>query len=188
MGPYELLQRIVEVLERLHIPYLVTGSVAAMAYGEPRLTNDIDIVAAVKEGHISELISAFPESEFYISADMIRDAIRHRSQFNIIHPSSGLKVDIIIPGESAFDKSGFGRVRRISPSESYQANFASPEDVIIIKMECYRDGGSEKHLRDITGIMMISGSTIDEDYISDWANKLGIIEIWEAVKKRIGKS
>ncbi len=45
MGPYELLGNIVLILERLKIPYLVTGSMASMAYGEPRLTNDIDIVA-----------------------------------------------------------------------------------------------------------------------------------------------
>lgn len=63
MGPYELLERIVLVLDRLHIPYLVTGSVAAMAYGEPRLTNDIDIVAAVEESHIPSLIAAFPSTK-----------------------------------------------------------------------------------------------------------------------------
>ena len=50
MGPFELLQNIVEILERLQVPYLITGSVAAMAYGESRLTNDIDIVADIKEG------------------------------------------------------------------------------------------------------------------------------------------
>jgi hypothetical protein len=75
MGPYELLERIVLVLDRLHIPDLVTGSVAAMAYGEPRLTNDIDIVASVEGRHIPGLIAAFPSEEYYISEDMIREAI-----------------------------------------------------------------------------------------------------------------
>lgn len=86
MGPYELLQRIVETLERLHVPYLVTGSVAAMAYGEPRLTNDIDIVASIEERHVAGLVAAFPPDEFYISEQMIREAIRRRLRFNIIHP------------------------------------------------------------------------------------------------------
>src|SRR3989304_5258952 len=99
MGPYELLGHIVEILERLQIPYIVTGSIASMAYGEPRLTNDIDIVADVEEKHISGLLEAFPPNEFYISEDMIRDAIRRKSQFNIIHPASGLKIDIIIDGK-----------------------------------------------------------------------------------------
>jgi len=187
MGPYELLQKIVEVFERLQIPYLVTGSVAAMAYGEPRLTNDIDIVAAIEERHIASLITEFPEKEFYISDEMIREAIRHQGQFNIIHPTSGLKIDVIIRQNTPFDASRFKRVRRIYPAETYEANFAAPEDVIIKKMEYYKEGGSEKHLRDITGILKISGEEVDRNYISEWSQRLGLTEIWEAVLKRVGK-
>jgi hypothetical protein len=66
-----------------------------------------------------------------------------------------------------------------------KANFASPEDVIIKKMEFYREGGSEKHLRDITGILKISVKEVDLDYITQWANQLGLIEIWDAVQKRL---
>ncbi len=124
MGPYELLQRIVEVLDRLDIPYLVTGSVAAMAYGEPRLTNDIDIVAAIEERHIAGFMEAFPPDEFYVSEEAIREAIRRRLQFNVIHPSSGLKIDIILRKGTPFDVSRFSRLRRIKPAESYAANFA----------------------------------------------------------------
>jgi hypothetical protein len=72
MEPLDLLQRIVEVFERLQIPYMVTGSIAAMAFGEPRFTNGIDIVAGISERHITGLISAFPSGEFYISEEMIR--------------------------------------------------------------------------------------------------------------------
>ena len=185
MGPFELLQKIVEVFEQLQIPYLVTGSVAAMAYGEPRLTNDIDIVAAIDERHIGGLLTAFPADEFYISEDMVREAIHHHGQFNIIHPASGLKVDVIIKKNTLFDISRFRRMQRIYPAESYQANFAAPEDVIIKKMEYYREGGSEKHLRDITGILKISGKLIDRDYISEWAQHLGLTEIWAAVQRRL---
>lgn len=185
MGPYELLEKIVSVLEGFRIPYLVTGSVAAMAYGEPRLTNDIDIVAAIEEHHIRGLTAAFPPDEYYISDEMIREAIRHQNQFNIIHPSSGLKVDVIIRRDTPFDASRFSRVRRIHPAETYEANFAAPEDVIIKKMEYYKAGGSEKHLRDITGILKISGDEVDSQYIAQWAVRLGLVEIWEAVLKRL---
>ncbi len=184
MGPFELLYKVVEIFERLQIPYLVTGSVAAMAYGEPRFTNDIDIVAAIKDQHIQALLVAFPAEEYYIDADMIREAIQQGRQFNIIHPASGLKVDVMIKRDTAFDESRFSRVRRIQPAESYQANFAAPEDVIIKKMEYYRQGGSEKHLRDITAILKISGESVDWDYISLWAERLGLTEIWDALKKR----
>lgn len=187
MGPYELLQKVIEAFEKLDIPYLVTGSVAAMAYGEPRLTNDIDIVAAIEERQIPGLLTAFPEHEFYISAEMIVEAIRHRSQFNIIQPSSGLKVDVMIRQNTPFDASRFQRARRIHPAENYDANFAAPEDVIIKKMEFYKNGGSEKHLRDITGILKISGTEIDRAYIAAWAKTLALTVIWEAVLQRLGQ-
>ena len=91
---------VVEAFERLQIQYLVTGAIASVAYGEPRLTNDIDIVAAMQEKYISGLLEAFPSHDFYVSEEAMTDAIRHQGQFNIIHPSSGLKVDVIIRNDS----------------------------------------------------------------------------------------
>ena len=185
MGPYELLEKVVKAFDRLRITYLVTGSVASMAYGEPRFTNDIDIVAGIGEEHIDGLVEAFPAEDYYISADMIRQAVRQPGQFNIIHPASGLKIDVIIRRDTPFDRSRFGRRRRISPAESYEADFAAPEDVIIKKMEYYREGGSEKHLRDITGILKTADAGVDLEYISRWSDRLGLTEVWDAVKKRL---
>lgn len=182
---FELLQKVVEVFERLQIQYFVTGAIASAAYGEPRLTNDIDIVAGMREEHISGLLEAFPLHDFYVSEEAITDAIQHQGQFNIIYSSSGLKVDVIIRKDTEFDRSRFSRIRRIQPAESYQANFASPEDVIIKKMEYYKEGASEKHLRDITGIIKISGETLDRDYIAYWAGQLGLTEIWDAIQRRL---
>lgn len=174
-----------EVLERLHIPYLVTGSVASMAYGEPRLTNDIDIVAEIRFEQIRELMAAFPEPEFYVSEDMIREALGTLGQFNIIHPASGLKIDVIIRRHTPFDTSRFGRKKRLRPAEEFEADFAAPEDVILKKMEYYKEGGSEKHLRDITGILRVSGVDVDRPYIASWAERLGVREIWEAILRRL---
>jgi hypothetical protein len=184
MELFEVLQKIIEVFEKLSIPYLVTGSVASMAYGEPRLTNDIDVVADISLSHIPGLVAAFPKEEYYIDEEMIQQAINQIGQFNIIHPASGLKVDVIIKQDAPFDQSRFERARKIFPG-AYQADFASPEDVIIKKMEYYKLGGSEKHLRDIAGIFKISGESLDRDYISRWADELGLNEIWEAVKRRL---
>jgi hypothetical protein len=185
MELYELLARVVETFQRLRVPYFVTGSVASMAYGEPRLTNDIDIVADIQETHIAGLLAAFPPDEFYLSEDAVREALRGKGQFNIIHPGSGLKVDVIIRKETPFDHSRFARVRAIRPAESYEAAFASAEDVILKKMEFYREGGSDKHVRDITGILKVSGNVIDEAYIEEWTDRLGLRAIWDAIKRRL---
>lgn len=188
MELYDLLAQVVETFERLHIPYLVTGSVASMAYGEPRLTNDIDVVAEIRESHISGLLAAFPPDSFYLSGDAVRAAIRTQGQFNIIHPRSGLKVDVIVRKETPFDRSRFARARTLRPAESYEATFSSAEDVIIKKMEFYREGGSEKHLRDITGMLKVSGDEIEEAYIVEWADRLGLRSIWDAIKQRLNEA
>lgn len=185
MELYELLQRVVETFDRLQIPYLVTGSVAAMAYGEPRLTNDIDIVVGVENRHIAGLLVAFPPDAFYLSEEAIQEAIRAEGQFNIIHPGSGLKVDVIVRKKTPFERSRFTRSRIVRPADTYAAAFASAEDVIIKKMEYYREGGSEKHLRDIAGILKISAGEIDETYIVEWADRLGLRPIWDAIKRRL---
>ena len=52
-------------------------------------------------------------------------------------------------------------------------------------MEYYREGGSEKHLRDIAGIMKISASEIDEHYIGEWADRLGLRAVWDAMLQRL---
>jgi len=186
MGLYELLQQVITAFEELNIDYIVTGAVASMAYGEPRLTNDIDIVADIKIEQVIFLERYFPHEEFYFDVEMVREAIIHQSQFNIIHPGSGIKVDVILYQDTDFDRSRFSRSKRIQLAEGYQANFAAPEDVIIKKMEYYKEGGSDKHLRDITGILKISGSDVDREYIITWAKKLGLMKIWEAVEARVG--
>jgi hypothetical protein len=59
--------------------------------------------------------------------------------------------------------------------------------VIIKKMEYYKEGGSEKHLRDIAGILKISGEAVDKNYIADWTRQLGLTEIWDAIQRRLGE-
>ncbi len=185
MELYELLEHVVLTFERLQIPYLITGSVAAMAYGEPRLTNDIDLVAAIETKHIAAMVAAFPAPSFYLSDEAIRAAIAAQTQFNIIHPTAGLKIDVMVRKDTPFDRSRFARARTLRPSESYPAAFASAEDVIIKKMEYYQEGGSDKHLRDITGMLKISGQDIDQAYISEWADRLGLRQIWDMIQQRL---
>src|SRR3954463_9300151 len=80
-------------------------------------------------------------------------AVSRRGQFNITPPTSGLKVDMMVPAESPFNRSRFARAKAVRPSPDFDAIFSSAEDVILKKMEAYREGGSEKHLRDITGVL-----------------------------------
>jgi len=188
MELHELLKYVINAFEKLRIRYFITGSIASMFYGEPRFTNDIDVVADIKKDHIHALLKLFPKDEFYLSDDAIRDAIIDQHQFNIIHPASGLKIDIIIAKGDDFDESRFKRIKRVSPVEETHANLASPEDVIIMKMRYYKEGESEKHLRDITSLLKISGDKIDMAYIEYWAKNLDLLDIWNAILQRLKKT
>ena len=182
MEPSELLGLLVEKLDRLKLPYFVTGSMATIIYGEPRFTNNIDVVIELSAADARPLWQCFPASDFYISEVAVQTAIKDRHQFTIIHPSSGLKVDVMVPVNSEFNKSRFQRRREIEISKGTKVWFAAPEDVIIKKLDYYQQCGSEKHVRDILGVLKVQGDKIDSDYIRDWASKLNLLKTWEAVR------
>ncbi len=186
MTQAELLRYLVEVLEGVGIDYMISGSQASIYYGEPRLTIDIDVVADINPGHVGPLLERFPSPDFYLSEHAVREALARRGQFNIIHSTSGVKIDVVLPKNTAYDGVEFSRRRRQPLLPGRDAYFARPEDVILYKMIYFREGGAERHLRDIAGMLRISGPDIDTAYIDGWARELGLTEIWEAVRRRAG--
>ena len=184
MEPNELLKRLSQTLDRLKIRYLVTGSMATIAFGEPRFTNDIDVVIDLRASDVPEFCDAFAMPEFYLSEPAVREAVRDRRQFNIIHPASGLKIDCIIPKDEDFERSRQSRGVRLPVGSGVEITFASAEDVIIRKLQYYSQGGSDKHLRDIAGVLKIQGERIDRDYIAMWADRLSVREIWELILEK----
>jgi hypothetical protein len=110
--------------------------------------------------------------------ESIQRALRRRTSFNLIHPSSGLKVDFMVAEESSFNESRFRRVQKVRTGVGDPVPFASPEDVILKKLEFYREGGSKKHLRDIAGVLRTSEG-VDREYIEHWAEILGVLAEWQ---------
>jgi hypothetical protein len=181
----DLLKQLTKTFDALGIPYLVTGSMATIAYGEPRLTNDIDVVAVLTLTQVAALCAAFPDPEYYCSAAAAEQAVRERFQFNILHPASGLKVDVIVATDSAFDRSRFSRGVRLPAGADYEVSFAAPEDVIIKKLQYFREGGSEKHLRDIVGVLKVQADRIDRVYLADWIARLDLGGEWALIEERL---
>jgi len=184
MEQSELLRHASDVCENLGLAYLVTGSTATIAYGEPRFTNDIDIVVDLLLDKVAAFCAGFPSDQFYCSESAVREAVGRQEQFNVLHPASGLKIDFIVMTNSEFDQSRRQRSRRLGVLPGREVAFASPEDVIIKKMAFYLEGGSEKHLRDIAGVLRIQGEAIDRAYISLWTSKLGLDDVWRQILER----
>lgn len=181
MVPFiEIFQNAIRRIESANIDYMIVGSIASMVYGEPRLTRDMDIVIDVGPQDARKFEQLFTQPEYYCPPiEVVNDEIQNRGQFNLLHPSSGLKIDVIIKKVTAFDNSRFSRIQRTELWEGFSANLASPEDVIIKKLEFYRDGRSEKHIRDIRGI--IANMHIDNKYLQEWISKLHLENEWAKI-------
>lgn len=176
----ELTARVACSLERVGVNYFVTGSFASMIYGEPRTTNDIDIVVLVKLGEVHPLLAEFPQPEFYLDEHALREAMAQETQANIIHVPTGLKIDLMHPPRTPYNTERFRRARA-RPLLGHKVRFAAPEDVILMKLVYYLEGASEKHLRDIATMLRVSHESIDRNYIEHWAPTLGVSEAWKTV-------
>jgi len=184
MGQSELLIYLCNHLGALGVRYLITGSQATIAFGEPRFTVDIDVVVELKPSQVDAFIGGFPEEEFYLSRAAVQQAIDEAGMFNVIHPASGLKIDVMIPDHSEFDQTRLNRGVRISLTESCEAVFTSPEDIILKKMEWHQLGGGERHLMDIAGVIRVQGERLDQDYIAEQVDNLNLQEVWLSIRNR----
>jgi hypothetical protein len=181
----EFLKTVVGILEAQKVDYMIVGSIASAAYGEARFTNDVDVVIDLNEIQAAGLCNAFPPDDFYVSRSAALEAVRLKRQFNVIHPASGNKVDFMIARLDPWGRAQLARRHQRHILPDCLAYAASPEDIILAKMIYYREGKSEKHTRDITGILKISGDEIDREYISEWAERLDLNAIWEMILSRV---
>lgn len=185
MEQSDVVRKVINILETQQLPYMLVGSLASGVYGEPRLTQDIDVVVALPVTNVEALCAAFPSPEFYVSLAAARQAATHGGQFNIIHPTSGNKVDVMIARRDAWGRSQLARRRQELIFPELPGFVASPEDVIIGKMLYYQEGGSEKHLRDILAMLQVEGERIDRDYIQVWSQSLGLDDVWQTILGRL---
>jgi len=181
----ELLRYLVESLEGLGLEYMIGGSHAAMYYGEPRLTRDVDVVVTLSQERLPALLERFPPGDFYVDADAAREAVDSSGQFNIIHPGSGQKIDVYINPDTPYDQVRLARRHQLPLAPGVAAYFARPEDVILFKL-LYARAGGDLHLRDVLGIIRVSGADLDERYVIEWADRLGVKEAWERLRRQSG--
>jgi hypothetical protein len=182
----DLVEAFILPLEGAGLPYVVTGSVAAMAYGEPRLTNDIDMVLEISESSVSILESAFPEPDYYrppTELILIEVARSQRGHFNLIHNESMLKADVYLAAGDPLHRWALMNRRRIDLG-GVEGSFAPPEYVILRKLQFHKEGGSAKHIGDIRAMLAESKSEIDMSFIAVEAGKLGVEDVWSSILSR----
>ena len=178
--PIQITHRIAQELERLEIRYFIGGSLASSLHGIPRATNDVDMVAAITYDHIPPLVKAL-ETEFYIDAEMIRDAIERQSSFNIIHLATMFKVDIFVWKSDIASQQEMKRRGQYQVSEIPQQTLflASAEDVIVHKLYWYQLSGgvSERHWTDVLGVLQVQADQLDYPYLKQAAQQRGVYDL-----------
>jgi len=149
------------------------------------MTADADIVAALQAKHVAPVIDAL-KTTFYVSEPMILEAIRNESCFNLIHLATMFKVDIFVAKTNPFRLSALSRVRRdvLGDAEPFGINLASPEDVVLAKLNWFREGGaiSERQLSDVRGVLRLQAKSLDWNYLRLWAEKLNVADLLDQVK------
>ncbi|HUV88842.1 MAG TPA: hypothetical protein VMY80_04255 [Anaerolineae bacterium] len=170
----------INVLERLDIPYMVVGGFAAIFYGEPRLTLDVDIIVDIKWHHIAPFIQAFPIPDYYVSEEGIRDSLRRRYPFNVIQPTTGAKVDLVPLPHDPLTQAAFRRRQRLEYDEfGHSAIFITPEDIVLAKLIAFREMESDKHLRDARGVLITQWGTLNIKAIRRGAHAAGVLDQFE---------
>ena len=180
---FPALDPVVSAFAKIGILYYIGGSISSSIHGIPRTTMDIDIIADIKQEHVEALYLSL-EPGYYIDKDMIREAIRHHSSFNIIHFDSMMKIDIFVLKEREFDREAFKR-KKLEMQDIDGSRFkyfiSSPEDIILSKLEWFKMGGevSERQWRDIVGVLKVQGNNLDMEYLQKWIDRLHFSDLWK---------
>jgi hypothetical protein len=172
---------VLAVLEGLGVRHFVGGSDASSAHGVARASLDVDVVAELEPAHVARVVAALRD-EYYVDAARVRTAVDGRRSFNLIHLATMFKVDVFVSRQRPFDLSAFARVGQETLGQELESRtipLASAEDVLLAKLEWYRDGGeeSERQWTDVLGLARVGRGTLNVVYLRHWAALLGVVDL-----------
>lgn len=180
------LKLVLEALEASQVQYLIGGAVAAWAWGEPRATQDLDIVINLPIKMVSRFSKELEKRDMLVPADIILDTMledRADIPLNVIHMYSGLKADLYLMREGdPLRKSAFKRRLLVDYGPPIGEVYVhSPEDLILYKLMYLGLSGQPKHARDISAILRSKQGQLDFGYIEEWVDQLGLGSVWEEI-------
>jgi len=162
---------------------MLTGSLASSMYGIPRATNDIDFVIAPIREELFTLARLFYEANLYFPRERIDPAFENRTELNVIDFSNGWKADLILRKNREFSFTEFRR-REEATVEGIHLHVATPEDMVIAKLEWCAISPSERQIGDVVGILQVQRENLDIEYITRWVEALGLAEQWDEARRR----
>lgn len=168
-------------LDALGVAWVIGGSIASSVHGEPRSTQDVDMVVALIRRHVTPFAKAIGR-DYYVDVDAMRVAVTSGASFNAVHFASAIKVDFFVAGDDPFEAERLRRRQRIeTPSGLLYVDTA--ELTLLRKLEWYRRRGevSDGQWRDVQAIARIQGDRLDLEHMRLWAPRLGVTDLLERV-------
>jgi hypothetical protein len=179
----DLIRLFVVPLNALDVPYMVTGAVASAVYGEPRFTRDLDLVLALRPSDAGRFAGAFSADAYYVPPREViaEEASRARhGHFNVIHHETALKADCYLAAGDPLH--GWALERRVRVDVGRVPVWLAPiEYVIVRKLQWHGEGGADRHLEDIRGMLRVSGDAVDRGALDAWTDRLGLSASWGQV-------
>ena len=168
-------------LDLVGLDWVIGGSIASSVHGEPRATQDVDIVVGLRAREVNSLVEAL-DRDYYVDADAVRDAVTAASSFNAVHYMTALKVDFFVAGDDPFEAERLAHRQRIEMPDGF-LYVDTAEHTLLRKLEWYRRGGeaSERQWRDVQAIVRIQGDRLDRDRLRLWAGRLGVTDLLQRV-------
>jgi len=176
-------------LERSGVDYFLGGSLASSFQGEPRATNDVDLVVDLTEPSVPPFVAALG-SDFDVDQEALRRAARERGSWNIIHVPTVTKIDLFMRRDEPFDRSEFVRREWVEVRDGKRLYVKSAADTVLRKLLWYRSGGcvSDRQWRDLVEVLRHSLAQRDAAYLDEWAGRLGLLDLLARARGESGGS
>ena len=183
LQPTDVLSVFAPRLRAAGVEWMVAGGVAAIAYGEPRFTQDLDVVLALEAVDAARLANCFPHEQFYcppveaLAEEAGRPAFGH---FNLLHLATDARADVYLAGDDPLARWGLAHRRAVTVM-GLEVPMAPPEHVILHKLAFRKAGASERHLRDVRSMLRALGDSVDVGALELEARSLGVHGEWQAM-------
>lgn len=177
MSVAEVFQRITEALQSAKIDYMLAGSFASTGYSSPRSTQDIDLVISANRTQLQAFFGYLTAQGYYSDLDAALNALQEESLVNVIDMKTGWKIDLIFLKSRAFSQEEFKRRRKLKV-HGLELFVASPEDVVITKLEWAKMGNSQRQIEDAASVLRAQRGVLDHAYLERWVSELNLKKEW----------